>query len=78
MIAIGLVLMGLGCVLVAAFVWLNLRGVAAYDGARLPAGAVRERSTIFGLASAMVLFAGVALFALGAAIVGTTMGYGRF
>ena len=78
MITMGLVLMGAGVAVVAAFVWLNLRDTRDYGGNGLPGGAVRERSVGFGLASAAVLFVGVVIFSLGAAIVGTTMGYGRF
>lgn len=77
MITIGLVLMGAGVAVMAAFVWLNLRDTKDY-GPGLPAGAVRERGVAFGIASAAVLLAGFVLFSLGAAIVGTTMGYGRF
>jgi hypothetical protein len=78
MITIGLVLMTLGAVFVASFVWLNLRDRSVAQEAVLGDAVLRERSFGFGLLSAGVLIAGVALFALGAAMVGTTLGYGRF
>lgn len=85
MIAIGLVVMAVGAALVGLFVHviLNVQPVwfpgeaAARGGAIAPHGPAPMSHTLFGVLVAALFFGGVALFSLGSAMVGTTMGYGH-
>ncbi len=85
MIAIGSALMVVGAIGVALFVYINLYVqpkwfpdiVASQSGAKSGAGSAPGSHRLVGVMLAALVFGGIIVFSLGAAMVATTIGYGH-